>query len=510
LDVKYYDILMDEFEVEYKLFEEYQQGRLERLEPLECINAYMLPFVSNRANVLIVTADTPYNITRDAEVFFASGGGAIHITGGMDARNLDPYPWICGQSRSKNTFCHPESLGLLEDSAKWEIGNRTAKYCLSRGTDENCKLQLSATIAIIVTVLNFVKAILMFAVCFRMQEQGIMNVGDAIASFLEKPAEMTEGSCLLSVDDLKQSNMGHQKVLGPRPFHEERKRWFAAVSRRQRLAFYLASLFGVVICTILLVYGVFTMPGAAPSAIWSFGFGQATQHTLMTFQGVRRRMITVSGILANVLIANSPQVILSILYFTGNGLLTSMLLSHEWSSYAHKRKALRVSCRPEGQQRSSYFLQLPWRYAIPTVTIGIILHWLASQSIFIVTVEQWQESYETGAWEHDDFWDFATCAYSPLALLIFICAAAAALLVIFALGFRRFKSAMPVGANCSLVVAAACHPCSVRPEPVLRAQYPLQWGIVGVSENSGHQGGVHRCAFSSQSVEYPAHGTMCG
>merc|ERR1711981_143363 len=120
------------------------------------------------------------------------------------------------------------------------------------------------------------------------------------------------------------------------------------------------------------------MPGASPSDIWNIGFGQATEHTLITFAGIRRRKIRASGTLSNVLIANAGQTVLSFLYFSCNGLLTSMLLAHEWSGYALTRKGLRVSGRPQGDQRSTYFLQLPFRYAIPLVLFGTILHWLAS------------------------------------------------------------------------------------------------------------------------------------
>jgi hypothetical protein len=64
-----------------------------------------------------------------------------------------------------------------------------------------------------------------------------------------------------------------------------------------------------------------------------------------------------------------------------------MLLAHEFAGYAHKRKGLRVSSAPAGKQRSKYFLQIPLRYGVPMVGVSAVLHWLASQSIFVVVVE---------------------------------------------------------------------------------------------------------------------------
>jgi len=272
------------------------------------------------------------------------------------------------------------------------------------------------------------------------------------------------------------------------------------------MAVSLASAGGLLVCMAFLVYGLHKMPGASPSDIWNIGFGQATEHTLITFAGIRRRKIRASGTLSNVLIANAGQTVLSFLYFSCNGLLTSMLLAHEWSGYALTRKGLRVSGRPQGDQRSTYFLQLPFRYAIPLVLFGTILHWLASQSIFLITVEKWTNVSETYEWGRDDFYDFATCAWSPMALCIFVIVAAGLMLVLFALSFRRFKSAMPVAGSSSLAMAAACHPIR-KYEAELMERMPLQWGSVGVTME--HSDSV-RCAFSSATVEYPREGVTFG
>lgn len=50
------------------------------------------------------------------------------------------------------------------------------------------------------------------------------------------------------------------------------------------------------------------------------------------------------------------------------------------------RKTLRVSA-PEGIQRSSYFVSMPWKYGIPLISAMSVLHWLISQSIFVYAAE---------------------------------------------------------------------------------------------------------------------------
>lgn len=97
-----------------------------------------------------------------------------------------------------------------------------------------------------------------------------------------------------------------------------------------------------------------------------------------------------AGIPFNAWLANLPQIFLSALYFSVNRLCTSLYFAYEWNKYATRRKGLRVTS-PKGDQRSTYFLQLPFRYAIPLVAISGLMHWLLSQSIFLVRFEHRNE-----------------------------------------------------------------------------------------------------------------------
>lgn len=217
------------------------------------------------------------------------------------------------------------------------------------------------------------------------------------------------------------------------------------------------------------------------------------------------------GLIANTLVANLPQVIhkcllkmkihmltsadqlvLSFLYFLFNGICTCMLLAKEWSEYAYKRKTLRVSLPIEGQ-RSTYFLQLPYKYAIPLLIFSGALHWFVSQSIFLANINE----YGVHGLSSED--SYSTCGYSPIAMIFVIILGSLLILLELALGFRTYKPGIPLAGSCSKKISAACHipenELELHPE-----QGPLQWGVVpGVFDKNGNP----HCSFSSKSVINP-------
>lgn len=209
-------------------------------------------------------------------------------------------------------------------------------------------------------------------------------------------------------------------------------------------------------------------------------------------------------------IANLPQLIFSLLYVGFNSLLTGMCVSAEWSGYSKSRKGLRVSHKPRLAQRSNYFLSIPYKYAIPLLICSSILHWLASQALFIIAVE----AYDT-AKQRAPSLDVYTCGYSSLAVVIALAVGVTMFLCLILLSFRRLQSAMPIASSCSLAISAACHPMydpnedkeereseeveSECEEDDL-AYLPVQWGSIPVSGPVGH------CSFTSVDVDDPEEG----
>jgi hypothetical protein len=218
-------------------------------------------------------------------------------------------------------------------------------------------------------------------------------------------------------------------------------------------------------------------------------------------------------LIGNVLIVNSPQIIFSSIYFSFNGLLTSMTLAAEWSSYVNERKGHRVSNNLKGFQRSNYFLSVPYRYGIPLIILSVLLHWLISQSLFMVGIEAWDSDGKRHKTN-----DFKTCCWSNVGILSTTIVGIVFLAGIIGLSFRRSKSGMPVVASCSLAIAAACHPhfdpniqhghgdedadMEMEDRGLEMALLPVRWGAVPVDGPSGH------CSFTSDTVREPETGRV--
>jgi hypothetical protein len=169
-----------------------------------------------------------------------------------------------------------------------------------------------------------------------------------------------------------------------------------------------------------------------------------------------------------------------------------MLAAAEWTQFAVTRKTLRVS-RPRSGQRSTYWLQLPWKYSLPLLTVSIFLHWLVSRSLFIVRINVFGWD---GALQADR--NISAAGYSPLAILLVLLS----LLVMAVVAFQRLSPDIPIAGTCSAAIAAACH-YSVTGDPVV-AHKPLMRGVVVPAEKESHG----HCSMSDKEVGKPVDGMM--
>jgi hypothetical protein len=212
-----------------------------------------------------------------------------------------------------------------------------------------------------------------------------------------------------------------------------------------------------------------------------------------------------SGLIGIAVIANMPQLILSFLYFSYNALFTAMLMGYEWISYARKRKGLRVSRQPSGAQRSTYFLQLPYRFGIPLMVLSGVLHWLVSQSIFLIAIDLYDiHGNSRNSFPHPVF-DFKTLGYSPLAIISVIVLGGLMVISIVAFGYIPYKPGMPLAGSCSMAISAACHPIERVDGGDSIAEKKLQWGVVSTGID-----GIGHCAFSAEDVGATVEGRLYG
>jgi hypothetical protein len=235
------------------------------------------------------------------------------------------------------------------------------------------------------------------------------------------------------------------------------------------------------------------------------GMGKVSTWTM--FQTRSAPETGVRGLVANSFLANIGQLIFSFAYFSYNRMFTILSGSREWESYAGNRKGLRVTGKPRGAQKTTYFLALPYRIAIPLLTLSGALHWLVSQSIYLVVVEYRYYDGHSRSWtrkglsETENSADFR-CGISPLAIIVLLATVFFMLLSLLLRASLRLKGAMPVAGNCSLAIATASH-VSVGEDGYETAISKVQWGVTNYRDD-----GIGHCAFSKSEVVPPEEGLV--
>lgn len=246
------------------------------------------------------------------------------------------------------------------------------------------------------------------------------------------------------------------------PTVTRRRRWFRVPSRKRWTWSSWLFLPAVALAIMYFCINFRSLLNQRLRSPWTVGFEAPDPNSLLMGGLAGTQSIYTAAILIN-----APQVAFSMLYFIFNATLTMMHTAHEWANFAVQRKALRVST-PRGQQRSTYWLQLPWTYSIPLVLCSGSMHWLLSRSLYIVKVDVY--GY-LGERESDN--DYFACGYSPIPSFLLIIILALLGASVYGLAFRFLPPGMPLVRLNSLAIAAACHPDPS--EKGLELQ-PLMWG----------------------------------
>lgn len=354
------------------------------------------------------------------------------------------------------------------------------------------------------------------------------TVGDAVSSYMDRPDETTVGWCLMDFRSSRawQSpdlSIDRQALVAKGSMIYQRKpriRLFEAITKTRWWT-------TTALCVAYLSVGIFflnlawaTMQdnGSSLKSIESnYGLGKVTNLNTMDTQFGPDQLSSSGTLIASVLFANSFQVGLSITYFLLNSLFTAQCSAMEWASYVSKRKPLRVTW-PRGQQRSTYFLNLPYRYGIPLTVLMVALHFLISQSIFLARVQYFRPDGTKS-----DVYNISTTAYSPLGLLLVVCVASILILALVVHSFRKVDNRIPIHGNSSAVISALCHArkgryrndqdTAVKDCDKEMSEYPVQWGVVPSTNTApdfqndfdltSKEGTTGHCAFTADEVDLP-------
>jgi len=190
-----------------------------------------------------------------------------------------------------------------------------------------------------------------------------------------------------------------------------------------------------------------------------------------------------------VIMANLPQVWSTVAYLTWNNQITRIWLEKEWRSFyrSHQRPRVSINSREPGIQ-SARWLQLPYWVTALLMSISVLLHWLVSQTLFVVEIYFSEATLASVFHLH----------FSPLAL---ISVGTMAIVLVFGITFYYFipiRTWMPLMAGSTRVVFDSC--CQLPNTGLSRSG--IGWGDISTTnERVAGFGGV--VARMVEGVKYP-------
>ncbi|KAI9726332.1 MAG: hypothetical protein M1828_001606 [Chrysothrix sp. TS-e1954] len=461
---------------------------LVRLENEDCAKTFRDQFVTAYSSVLLVSAQP----NSDNSLLSLYNGAVLNSRNALD---WACYPLQDTTPQAIADECSKLTASQKTDPALWLLFSftddgkvLTVDHCLAQRAPNACELDLSIGILVSVIVCNFIKLVCFVYLLSMKNFEPIITVGDAITSFLERPDPSTNNLALLDAfavrhggNKLNRTGKGsapsyeYQLIYEKSCYQTQRLRWFRAASTSRWL-------FTVSACLFVFIVGI---------VLLNVGTGSVSFHTWGTID--TDKLFGDGGLIGNLLLANVAHFVISIVYLLYNTLFTCMTLSAEYLSHARRRRTVRVSS-PRGAQRSTYWLQLPYRYAIPFMLIMATLHWLVSQSIYLVNIQ-------STSWDLSLIDLFINCGFNLGAVLLSCLVGAGLIISLIVIAFSRtYPSGMPLASSCSLTISAACHRAKDENEDI--TVQPIQYGVLSEVGPNGRP----RTGFSARPVQPLIHG----
>ncbi|RGP72657.1 hypothetical protein FLONG3_6665 [Fusarium longipes] len=312
-----------------------------------------------------------------------------------------------------NTHIDPGGgrLDLLSGDYDAGIPEMVVDHCISEASSSQCRILIANRLLLIVCIMCILKSFLCIFTLLSLRatrhDEPLMTPGDAIASFIAKPGADTRGMCTLSSKTqdtyAKGTAYGSPEGLSP---------WL----RTKR-----------------------TAGKAIPWHIWILSF-----------------------LLIGICLATGLA--LCIIAVRDQPIIESQFQRSASNS------AIRGSCtvfsslrvtNPTGQQRSTYRLQLPYRWSIPLLTFSTVLHWVYSNCIYVNHYDYYSP---VPPYNHDS--SSYGLQYSSIAILVAL--VLSTIIAIAPLIFSRVRlpGDIVLGGNNSQVISAACH--CIPPTPSLK------------------------------------------
>ncbi|KAI0410837.1 hypothetical protein F5X98DRAFT_384830 [Xylaria grammica] len=334
--------------------------------------------------------------------------------------------------------------------------NLDVTYCLAETLENICQIGLSPIVLLSVALCAFAKtitAVVVTIVLSQPEHKPLVTLGDAVASFIEHPDPKTAGFCTVNRKQVRivMRRKYTRLVPGPRQWKEPQQRWAAAIPTSVWLISYTLFACGITTCAILLHEGM--------SVHISLGSFLASDNSFLI-------PIPLS-LIQGVLLANSPQLLLSFCYLAYNNLFTRLQMAKEWARFSEGYNSLRVT-EPRGQQYSTYRLQLPYKYSIPLIVASAALHWLVSNTIFVFVstggyfgTQNFNRPYGEGGDPSLPANTAVAVQYSLTSLVVLIAVSSVLVTIPLILAFKKLPSNITQPGSNSLAISAACHASTI-------------------------------------------------
>ncbi|CAG8333523.1 unnamed protein product [Penicillium salamii] len=483
-----------------RLQRQVQNKSLMWLDSETCMETYKNRFDSHVGDVLLVINASTYlptnpTVTRDA-TYMASHSSVLAIYD--QYFNFAASGATFNGSRCTLSLAYPPNYG--------DQGGAPVIYCFVQQIRDNCMTNLVPDFVAVVIICNVLKIIcLVFVLRITRKEDPLCTLGDAIQSFMKSPDRYTKQCCLATKQDFEEPNFRFRNRWDVRRltigviWKGERSRWIKAVNPWH----WVLHIFFILI--IIALTGIFANGlvakvngihvSAEPIAVMS-------HHTGVLSLGVPKQ----NGTLVSLLVANLVQISISYLYLGLNNILTTMLVMAEWCGYSteskNQPKGLRVSCvLPGTEQRTTYFISLPYKWGIPKMVCTTVIHWMATEIFCVARVN----SYSTDPDEPSLTSRFNFIYASPDAMIYGMTAAGGICFSLLAFSFfMRFPVGIPLAGCCTASIAAACQPPQNNVTPWQQfddnlSYKRLKWGVV--QEPHDMQNGIGHATFSAGFVK---------
>ncbi|KAF1357528.1 hypothetical protein EJ07DRAFT_167456 [Lizonia empirigonia] len=219
-----------------------------------------------------------------------------------------------------------------------------------------------------------------------------------------------------------------------------------------------------------IVIGFISQANGEPGSPWSWGTSSAGVLSFAMDNNSARATFY------NAWLANTPQVLLSFCYMNLNSFCTAIASAQEWNNLG-----------PSGTRKGLRHL--------PLLAVNTTLHWLLSQTFFLVRIDQYNASGIM-----DPVSSRSACGVSSLSFVTFLTLFLGLCIAIRTVTSKKLATSLPPATANSLVISAACHPLG-EVEPHLKT---VQWGVVKgeMVEGYGH------CSISSEPVTGPQEGEV--